>query len=254
MNRLVISNLELSIGNVQVCNHLSQVFQPGQIWAVLGRNGTGKTTLLHTLCGLRQNYSGHIILNGRPLMLLKRKDIATQISILLQHYEDHFPTTVMDVALSGRFPHSKRWFHHDRQDQTVVNQVLKTVSLEHKKEQNVLTLSGGERRRLALASVFAQNTSILLLDEPLNHIDIHYQMDILKFLQNEAQVNQKTIIMVLHDINTVQRFCSHVLMLLGDGRFLAGKTRDLLSEENLSAVYQHEFKGALSDPPFWVAA
>ncbi len=255
MSRLLLAEFSLGIGDRPVVSHLTQKFLPGEIWAILGRNGTGKTTFLKALCGLYSHYSGDIFLEGRYLEKYSRKHIAQKMAILMQQYDDHFPVTVLETVINGRYPHINSWGERSSEDKQIAMQALAAVGLASEIQRSILTLSGGERRRLGLATVLTQEPEILLLDEPFNHVDIHHQMSIVAYLRKLAIEHQKTIIMVLHDINLVQRFCTHVLSLHGEGRFSIGRVEELLSSEHLYQVYQQRFRKILQDDMvYWYAA
>lgn len=241
MTSLSTRSLELSIGNRTLCTELNLKLEPGQCWAILGSNGSGKTTLLHTLAGLRPPERGEISLNDTPLPQLSRQHIAQQLGLLLQESHDPFPTTAMETALSGRHPHLGRWQQESTEDRQIATEALDLMDLEGMAERMVQTLSGGERRRLALATLFTQQPELMLLDEPLNHLDLRHQQLLLKQLRQFAQ-QHRTIAMVLHDPNQAWRFCNQTLLLYGDGEWEAGETRIMLSSERLERLYGYPMK------------
>lgn len=217
------------------------VFSPGECWAILGGNGSGKTTLLHTLAGLTTATNGECLLGDSPLLSLSRRYIATKIGLLLQDIHDPFPTTVIETALTGRHPHLGRWQQEGESDFTLAQEALAQMDLAGLERRMVQTLSGGERRRLAIATLLTQATQILLLDEPFNHLDLHHQQQLLKYLGRLAQ-SGRTVIMVLHDPNQALRHCDHALLLYGDGNWEGGECEDLLTSERLSKLYRHPIR------------
>ncbi len=233
------TGIDIQIGNVTVVRGLNLDIQAGQCWCLLGRNGVGKTTLLHTLAGLRPPAAGSIELNGTPLNQLKRRGIARRLGILFQDNEDSFPATVFETVLQGRHPHLHSWQWETAGDHQIASCTLTRLGLSNFENRNVQTLSGGERQRVAIATLLTQQTRLLLLDEPTNHLDLHHRLDILEILRTECREKQKAVCMVLHDINLAARFADHILLLLGDGETRAGSTQEILQTTLLERLYGH---------------
>lgn len=231
-------NLDVRIGGLQICRDANLEFREGECWGILGINGAGKTTLLHTLAGLRSPDSGQICLNGNPLQHMSRRCIARQLGLMLQDTPDPFPATVLDTALIGRHPHLSRWQWESALDIERAQAALGQVHLQGFEPRQVNTLSGGERRRLALATLLVQSPTMLLLDEPTNHLDLHHQHQLLTLLRDRVH-NGASIVMVLHDINHVVRYCDHVMLLCGDGEIIQGLQSEILNAEVLSRLYRH---------------
>lgn len=231
--------LAVQVGSTSVCEGLSFAVHPGQLWALLGRNGAGKTTLLHTLAGLRAPASGRIELQGKALATLTRRQVAQQLGLLLQDAHDPFPSTVLETALIGRHPHLRPWQLESADDQQRAETALRKVGMEKLAQRSVDTLSGGERRRLALASLLCQDPLVGLLDEPTNHLDLHYQIRILELLTESVLHTGRCAIMSLHDVNLAARFCTHALLLYGDGSFDLGPCNEVLTLANLERLYGH---------------
>ena len=231
-------NLGVRIGGLQICRDANFEFRAGECWGILGINGAGKTTLLHTLAGLRPPESGQICLNGHPLQHISRRSIARQLGLMLQDTPDPFPATVLDTALIGRHPHLSRWQWESARDIEQALGALGQVHLAGFEHRQVNTLSGGERRRLALATLLVQAPAMLLLDEPTNHLDLHHQHQLLTLLRDRVH-NGASIVMVLHDINHVVRYCDHVILLCGDGEIIQGLQSEILNAELLSRLYRH---------------
>ncbi|MCO6411956.1 MAG: ABC transporter ATP-binding protein [Thiogranum sp.] len=232
-------DLSVQIADVVVTRNLQLSIEAGQCWCILGRNGVGKTTLLHTLAGLRTARSGSIALNGRALAAYKRRSLARQLGILFQNHEDPFPATVLESVLQGRHPHLRAWQWESAEDNAIARQALAQFGLEAFAGRNVQTLSGGERQRVALATLLAQDTQLLLLDEPSNHLDLHQRLEALGRLVSFCRANNKALVMVLHDINLAARFADHALLVLGDGETRHGRQSDILDTGILERLYGH---------------
>ena len=231
--------LSVEIANKQVCNHLDLDVMPGQGWALLGINGVGKTTLLHTLAGLREPAAGEVLLDGQPIKTQPRRQVAQQLGLLLQDEGDAFPGTVLETALSGRHPHLGRWQWESAADIALAEQALKQVGLARLEKRQIGTLSGGERRRLSLATLLCQEPRLFLLDEPINHLDPHQQIALLELLAAQTQDDTRGLLMILHDVNLASRFCDQALLLFGNGETLHGSTESVLTTENLERLYGH---------------
>ncbi|MCW9056835.1 MAG: ABC transporter ATP-binding protein [Gammaproteobacteria bacterium] len=239
MPLLQTKNLTISIASTRVCTDLNITIEAGEIWAVLGRNGIGKTTLLHTLARLHQPLSGEIFIADNNIQKMNRKQIAQKMGLLLQHHEDAFPSTILETVLIGRHPYISQWQWESQQDQDIAMDALKQVDLHRLAQRQINQLSGGERQRVAIATLLTQNPDILLLDEPNSHLDLNYQISILDHICQHAKQNHHTVIMSLHDINLAARFCDHVLLLSGEGENQHGLTDEILQEELLEKTYQH---------------
>ena len=231
-------NLDVRIGEQQICRHANFKFRAGECWGILGINGAGKTTLLHTLAGLRPPQGGLIRLGDKSMQQMTRRTIARHLGLMPQDTPDPFPATVLDTALIGRHPHLSRWQWESSQDIEQARAVLAQVDLKGFEQRQVNTLSGGERRRLALATLLVQAPAMLLLDEPTNHLDLHHQHKLLRLLRDQADKGS-SIVMVLHDINHVVRYCDHVLLLFANGEITQGRQEEILNAEVLSRLYDH---------------
>jgi len=221
--RTLVKNLQLSIDS-------------GDFLAVLGQNGAGKSLTLLTLAGLREYDQGEILLLGESLESTRRQDIARRLALLPQHTEDVFPTTVLDTALIGRHPHIGRLQWESLEDRSIAQHALQQMDLGSMQDRDVATLSGGERRRLAIAQTLTQTPAVYLLDEPTNHLDPQHQLDVLSVFRNQAEAGA-AIIASLHDVNLAARYADKCLLLFGDGRWELGPTDAVLCEERLTELY-----------------
>ncbi len=210
--------------------------ESGDFLAVLGQNGAGKTLTLLTLAGLRSFDQGEVLLFGEPLASKRRQDIAKNLALLPQHTEDVFPTTVLETALIGRHPHIGRLQWESMEDKNIAQRALQQMDLGYMQDRDVATLSGGERRRLAIAQTLTQTPAVYLLDEPTNHLDPQHQLDVLRVFQKQAE-SGAAIIASLHDVNLAARYADKCLLLFGDGRWELGPTDSVLSEERLTELY-----------------
>lgn len=238
---LSCSDLAVAVAGRPVCRNLSLTIDPGQRWAILGANGAGKTTLLHTLAGLRAPAAGAVLLHGQPLAAWPRKRRAQHVGFLFQHQEDLFPATALEIALAGLHPHLPWWAWEGAAEIERAEQALARVGLQGYGARAVNTLSGGERQRVSIAALLLQDPEVMLLDEPANHLDLGHQIRVLTLLCDLAA--RRAIAMVLHDVNLALRFCDHALLLDGNGRATVGRCEEVMSENNLTALYGHPVRG-----------
>lgn len=239
MTTLSSRRLDVSIAGKQVCRNLELTVDNGQLWGILGTNGVGKTTLLLTLSGLRPPHAGEIALDDMPLSALSRASVAQQIGLLLQDDTDPFPGTVLETALIGRHPHLRPWQWENQTDVAIARKSLADVGLTGMEHRPLSTLSGGERRRLSVATLLCQEPRVLLLDEPTSHLDLHHQSRLLNLFRSRVDQNHVACIMVLHDVNHALRFCDQVLLLFGDGCCEQGPPRDVITTPTLERLYRH---------------
>ena len=233
---LAVRGLTVTIAGIGVCRELDFSVAPGQCWAILGRNGAGKTTLLHTLAGLRPPAAGAIALDGRPLATLSAREVARVRGLLTQDDSDAFGATVLETAMIGRHPYLSRWQWESAEDLRIAREALALMDIANAEARDVRTLSGGERRRAALAALLTQQPRLFLLDEPSSHLDLAHQLAVLRRLTMLGREQRSALIMVLHDVNLARRFCDHVLML-DQGTAIAGPASELLTAERLSRIY-----------------
>ncbi|MCE8013120.1 MAG: ABC transporter ATP-binding protein [Billgrantia sp.] len=236
MNRLDIRELVIDVPGRRDGRALTLSVEPGQVWGVLGPNGAGKTTLLHTLAGLRGPRAGQVLIDGRPLAALGRRQVARKLGLVFQDRHDGFPATVRETALIGRHPWLSAWQMEGGEDLRLAEAALERLDVDHLAERLVSTLSGGERQRLAIATVLTQAPQIWLADEPTNHLDLHHQSAVMALLAEQA-AEGRAVMMCLHDLNLAARWCDHLLLLYPDGEACWGPARDMLVPAALERLY-----------------
>lgn len=237
-NLLTVAGLEIHSPEKRLCGPLSFTLNPGDRLGILGQNGTGKTTLLHTLMGLQPVRQGRVQIGPRPLDDWRGQQLAQQIGILFQAVPDEMPATVYEAVMLGRLPYARHWQWENDEDHTIVQQALRTMELDHLSSRDINHLSGGERQRMAIAALIAQRPRILLLDEPSNHLDISFQIKALRHLAETVTGQDRAMIMATHDINLAARFCNRILLLRADGKHLLGSAGAVLDADHLSAAFQ----------------
>ncbi len=234
---LQADGLDIRIGRRLLLAGLSLQVQPGERWCVLGPNGAGKTRLIETLAGLHLPAAGAIHYQGQALGTLRVRQAARLRALLPQHSQDAFDASVFELACSGRHPHLAGSGWESTNDHAAVHAALAEFELEELSARAVHSLSGGERQRLALATVLAQETPLLLLDEPLNHLDLRQQQAVLATLSRVADQRRAGLLCSLHDLDAAQAMASHVILLDGRGGHCSGPAPQILTVEALEHAF-----------------
>jgi iron complex transport system ATP-binding protein len=230
-------NLTLTIAGRTLCASLDAELKAGENWVILGANGSGKTTLLHALAGLRAPDAGHIRLEDSVVNDIPPRTRARRIGVLFQEAESEFPATVLETVLTGRYPHLDRWQWEGAQDYRAAEAALDAVGLAGLARRPLATLSGGERRRVEIAALLAQDAPICLLDEPTNHLDLRHQVQVLELVAGRARRPGHLNVFVLHDVNLAARFGTHAILLFDNGESRHGPLADMLNRSHLEQMY-----------------
>jgi iron complex transport system ATP-binding protein len=231
--------LSLRAGSRTLVECLNWHVDSGQCWSVVGRNGAGKSTLLRTLAGLREPEAGTIGIGGRALSAWPPAELARQRAFLAQSRSDAFGYSAIETVLSARHPYHGNRYWEGSDDHQAAHAALAAMHVSELAERDVRTLSGGERQRVAIAAMLAQQTPLLLLDEPANALDLGHQVGVMALLARLCREQGKTVVMVGHDLNLVHSISTHALLLMGDGRWLAGPVAEVMQAPILSRCLGH---------------
>ena len=242
---IAAENLCLRQGERELIRDLNFRVAAGEVWLVLGENGCGKSTLLSALAGWLPPDEGRVVLGERAIQGVPPQQRALTMAWQVQHDVCPFPMSVIEKILTGRHPHLSRWAWEGETDVAIAQQQLARVDLAGLSARDLATLSGGERRRVALATALTQQAPLLLLDEPLSQLDLRHQQQALQVLREEQQQG-RAVVMVTHDPNHAHLLATHALLLFGDGRWLAGRVDEVLTAETLSALDRYPVR-ALED-------
>lgn len=215
----------------------TQTFVAGERWCVVGPNGAGKTTLITALAGLGTPARGQVRLDAIPLAAWRPRALARRRALLPQALHDAFSASVLDVVLLNRFAHLTGWGWEADDDRVAALAALDRFGLSALAERDVRSLSGGERQRVALAAVFCQDAPLLLLDEPLAHLDWHRQIACLEALVAWSEEAPRIVVFSCHDLNLARRYATHALLLDGVGGVAAGPAREVLTPGGASAAF-----------------
>ena len=238
MNEPVLQADGLSVGyeSRTVLTDVSFAVRPSELVGLIGANGAGKSTLLKTVRGLLAPLGGTVALLGRDIRQLSPRAFAQQAAYLSQQTEIPFGYTVRDIVMAGRYPYLGWWQREGGRDRALVDASLAYVAMTALADRPMQELSGGQRQRTLFAKVLAQQTPVLLLDEPATGLDLMYQEELFRFCQ-ELCAAGRTVLMVVHELGLAARFCSR-LLLFGGGHLLAdGTPADVLTPARLTAAY-----------------
>lgn len=233
---LVVRNLVCGYGDKDIVKSVSFFVNRGEFVGIVGANGCGKTTMLRALIGLLPLNDGVIEIYGKNLSEMSRKEISQKVALVPQMMEPIRGFTVAEMILLGRTPYFERFSFETEDDHSVKRWVIKELKMEDIADTPVTNLSGGEFQRVAIARALAQEPRLMLLDEPISHLDIRYQVKILKLLRKIRQT--RTVIATFHDLNMAARFCQR-LILMKNGEIIAtGKPDEVLTRENIWKAYR----------------
>lgn len=237
MDLLKVENLICGYGDKEVLKGVSFSVGKGDFLGIVGPNGAGKTTLFRAITCILKPLRGEIFYCGKDLNEISRRDLAREIAVLPQILETSFSFSVEQFISMGRFPHLKKFQPQSRHDSEMVEKAMALCDVLSLRERKIWELSGGEKQRVILAQCFAQEPSLLLLDEPTAHLDIGHQVEILDLIKRLNREKDLTVIMVLHDLNLASEYCDR-LVLLKEGRiFKEGSPQEVLTFENIEEVY-----------------
>jgi len=231
--------LMLKAGKRTLVERLDWHVQPGQSWCVIGRNGAGKSTLMRSLAGLRAPDGGTISIGGRALGSWPLMELARQRAFLPQSRSDAFAYSAIETVLAARHPYHANRYWEGSDDHVAACAALESMEVLDLAERDVRTLSGGERQRVAIAAMLAQETPLLLLDEPANALDLAHQSSVMRLLSRLCREQGKTVVMIGHDLGHAHLASSHALLLMGDGEWVAGPVDDVMQAPTLSRYLGH---------------
>jgi iron complex transport system ATP-binding protein len=233
-------NVSINYGTRQAVVNVSLLVSPGDMTAIVGANGAGKSSLLRALNGAIQPSRGEIFLDGKPLNSYARRAIGRRIAVVTQEALLAFPVSVLEYVLGGRYPWSGQgtWGWESERDLEIAYEVLRETELDNFSPRLMNELSGGERQRAVLARALATTAGTLLLDEPTANLDLSHQASMLKLVRARCDQRATAAVIVTHDINLAAEFANRVVLLKGGHMIGAGKPHEVLTEELLSEVLE----------------
>ncbi|MGR6839543.1 Fe(3+) dicitrate ABC transporter ATP-binding protein FecE [Aliivibrio wodanis] len=252
---LETQNLSVAYGKQTIIPNLSVSIPKGKITALIGPNGCGKSTLLKTLVRINKPIAGDVLFENKSLSTYGDKILARSLSLLPQILVNPEGITVRKLVEYGRSPYVSHWGRLGKEDQLIVEQAMRDTGVFEFADKPVESLSGGQRQRAWIAMVIAQDTDVVMLDEPTTYLDMSHQVELMNLMQ-QMNAKGKTVVVVLHDLNQACRYCDH-LVVLDQGRLVTeGSPDQVLTENILSSVFDLKarvFRDPISNTPMCVA-
>ena len=234
-----IKNISQSYGKKQVLYDVNLKIQENMITGLIGPNGAGKSTLLGVISRLLEPSSGSVYLDGINIKDIKSNEIAKRIAVLRQSNNINLKLTVEELVAFGRFPHSQGRL--TTEDHLKIDEAIEYLKLNEIRNSYIDELSGGQKQRAYIAMILAQDTKYIFLDEPLNNLDMRYAVEMITTLENLVKDYNKTIVIVMHDINIASAFCNYIVAMKNGEVLSEGKTDDIIEKEILDDVFDHNF-------------
>lgn len=235
--RLNAENISIAFDSAQVLRDLSLSLPDGKITVIVGPNACGKSTLLRSLSRLQKVDSGQIVLDGKAIPKQRSKSIARKLAVLPQAPVAPEGLSVLDLVRRGRTPHQSVLQQWSKVDVDAVERALALTNMTHNAPRALETLSGGQRQRAWIAMALAQDTDILLLDEPTTYLDLPHQIDLLNLVKTLNKETGRTVAMVLHDINLAARFADHIVALKEGKVQVQGPPGEVVSQKMMEEVF-----------------
>lgn len=234
---LEINNIDFSYNEKSVLKDISLSISKGEFLSIIGPNGSGKSTILKLITKLNTPNKGEILLNNVNIKDINQRDLAKSISLVPQNTYIEYEFSVKELITMGRFPYKKRFERESKDDYAIVNKAMERTNTKYLEDRLITEISGGETQRVTIARALAQETDIILLDEPTSFLDINHQIEILNLLRDLNKEEKKTILLVIHDINLAARYSDRI-MILKDGLVMdIGQPEDVITKENILKAY-----------------
>jgi iron complex transport system ATP-binding protein len=232
-----VDNIHFSIDDKKILEGISARFEPRRIHGIIGPNGSGKSTLLKNICGIWEPQSGSILLDGRNVTGIPRKELSTLVTLVPQNTTIGFPISVFDMVSMGRNPHLGRFEGLRQKDREIVERALRQTNISALKDRNMNELSGGEGQLAIIARAIATEAPLILLDEPTSELDIKHTLEIVDILYGFKEQG-KTMLVTIHDLNLARRFCDTITLLCRGKLHYSGTPEDAFDEERIKQVFE----------------
>ncbi len=247
MEAISVKKLSVAYESNTIIEDMNLSIPKGKISIIIGANGCGKSTLLKTIARINKPKSGDILINNKNIKKVKEKDIAREVAFLPQGPVCPSGLTVRELVAFGRFPHQKMIGGLNNHDKDIIDWAIKETGLSEFADREVENLSGGQRQRAWIAMTLAQETDIIMLDEPTTYLDMSYQLEVLEVLQKLNREKQITVVIVLHELNNACRFADNIIGLKKGKIVCQGRPLDVINKENLKEIYGIDAKLQLSE-------
>lgn len=246
----VLEGKGISVGYQQnvIISTMDVQIPRGKITSIIGPNGCGKSTLLKALSRMLPIRSGEIVLDGKKIAEMPTVEIAKEMAILPQAPQAPSGLTVSELVAYGRYPHQKGFGKLRKEDREVIHWALEITHMEEFADRNIDALSGGQRQRAWIAMALAQDTPVILLDEPTTYLDMAHQLEVLELLEDLNRKQKKTIALVIHDLNLAARFSDWMIAMRGGKMMYKGTPEEIMTEQMMADVFS--LKAYIKDDPW----
>ncbi|WP_372480264.1 ABC transporter ATP-binding protein [Halomicrobium sp. HM KBTZ05] len=211
--------------------------EPGEVTALVGPNGSGKSTMLKGLANQLKIDSGSVLLDGRDIHTLEKKELAQNLGLLSQENVSPNSISVEDLVGHGRYPHRGFFESMTEEDQAAIDEAISLAGIENLRDRELGSLSGGQKQLVWIAMVLAQETNVLLLDEPTTFLDLHHQLEVMEIVETLRDKSDITVVLVLHDISQAARYADRMVALKDGSVYACGTPDEVLTEELLADVF-----------------
>lgn len=232
-----LEDICFSYKSKNILKNISLEIKKGEFLGIIGPNGSGKTTLLRIMTGFLRPESGYVYFKEKNISEYYIKELAREIAVLPQTIDISYPYSVEEFISIARYPHTNQFFFSREKEKEFIESIMNTMEVTHLKERRITELSQGERQRIFIAQLLAQEPSVMMLDEPVNHFDIKYQLKTLELLEGLNR-DGMTIIIVLHDLNLASEFCNRVILISNGSIYKGGTPHEVLTYKNIEDVYK----------------
>lgn len=234
-----VKNISKAYGNKKVVDNVSLKIEEGKITSFIGPNGAGKSTLLSIMSRLLKRDSGEVLIDGKDILKWDNKELAKKIAILRQSNNINIRLTIRELVSFGRFPHSQG--NLKEEDYKYIDEAIEYMKLKEFEDRYLDELSGGQRQRAYIAMVIAQNSDYIFLDEPLNNLDMKHSVEIMKILRKLCDDLNKTVVIVIHDINFASCYSDYIVALKDGYLVKNGVAEETIQKEELENIYEIDF-------------
>ncbi len=247
MKMIKTNNLKLCYDEKIILDDINIEIEKGKITALIGPNGCGKSTLIKSIAKILTPKSGEVLMGDKNLLKMPPKELAKELAMLPQSSSAPEDLTIYDLVKQGRYPYHNLLSFWSKKDEEIVMESIRKMGLIEEKDRTLENLSGGQRQRAWIALSLCQDTEVILLDEPTNHLDIKYQLEILNILKELNRKENRTIVMVIHDINHALRYADNIIALKDGNIFAQGSKDKIIDEDLIKSVF--DIKCRIIDSP-----
>lgn len=232
---LSVKNLSFSVGDKELIHRISLEIPRGSFVGLIGPNGCGKSTLLKTIYRVNKASEGSVYINSKDMDTMTNKEVAKKMAVVTQENDINFDFTVMEMMMIGRYAHRTVLSNRNLDDEKICRAALELVGMQKFEKRSFLTLSGGEKQRVFIASAFSRNTELVVLDEPTNHLDVGCQFQIMDIMKRQKGI---TVFSSIHDMNIAMQYCDYIFALKKGKVVAVGTPEEVLTKELLSDLFR----------------